>query len=47
MFDLIPKMLLFPVKKKDSKCYIILHNFINCPVFIDIKQTLHYNVALE
>ena len=42
MFDLIPKMLLFPVKKKDSKWYIILHNFINCPVFIDIKQTLHY-----
>ena len=29
---------------------MILHNlydFINCPAFIDIKQTLHYKVALE
>ena len=27
--------------------YIILYNFISCPVLIDIKQTLHYKVALE
>ena len=29
---------------------MILHNFINfinCPVFIDLKQTLHYKVAIK
>ena len=26
--------------------YIILYHFMNCPVFKDIKQTLHYKVAL-
>ena len=27
--------------------YIILYDFINCPAFADIKQTLHYKVAIE
>ena len=27
--------------------YIILYDFINCPAFVDIKQTLHDNVAIE
>ena len=27
--------------------YIILYNFINCPAFVDIKQTLHDKVAIE
>ena len=27
--------------------YIILHDFINCPAFVDNKQTLHYQVAIE
>ena len=27
--------------------YIILYDFINCPTFVDIKQTLHYKVAIE
>ena len=30
--------------------YILLRNlydFINCPAFGDIKQTLHYKVAIE
>ena len=27
--------------------YIILYDFINCPAFVDIKQTLHYKVARE
>ena len=38
---------LLPVKKKETYLiwyYIILYTFINCPVFIDIKQTLHYKV---
>ena len=47
MFDLFPKMLLLPVKKKDAKYYIILHDFINCPAFTDIKQTLRYKAATE
>ena len=27
--------------------YIILYGFINCPAFIDIKQTLHHKGAME
>ena len=27
--------------------YIILYDFINCPAFVDIKQTLHDKVATE
>ena len=27
--------------------YITLYDFINCPAFIDIKQTLDYKVAIE
>ena len=27
--------------------YIILYGFINCPAFVDIKQTLLYKVAIE
>ena len=23
---------------------IILYDFVNCPAFVDIKQTLHYQV---
>ena len=26
---------------------IILFDFVNCPAFVDIKQTLHYKVAIE
>ena len=47
MFDLVPKMLLLPVTKKDAKYYIFFYNFINCPGFIDIKQTLRYKAAIE
>ena len=39
-------MPLLPVKKTNKYLiwfYIILYNFINCPVFKNIKQTLHYN----
>ena len=27
--------------------YIMLNDIINCPAFLDIKQTLHYKVAIE
>ena len=27
--------------------YIILYDFIYCPTFVEIKQTLHYKVAIE
>ena len=30
--------------------YILLHilyDFVNCPAFVDIKQTLGYKVAIE
>ena len=47
IFDCIPKRPLFHVKKKRNKLpyiilhdfYIILHNFINCPNFIDSQLT--------
>ena len=26
--------------------YIILYDFVNCPAFVDIKQTLHYKVGI-
>ena len=38
-------------KEKTNKSYyflfvcMILHDFINCPAFVDIKQTLQYKVA--
>ena len=38
------QLLTFFCKKAPSK---ILYNFINCPVFKDIKYTLHYKVAIE
>ena len=48
MFYFVPKTSLLPVKKKTF--YIILHNvmyhFINCSVFIDIKQSLANLVKL-
>ena len=47
MFDCLPKMPLLPVKKKKKLSYMILRNFTNCPVFINIKQTLDYKVAIE
>ena len=53
MVDCVAKTSLLPVKKKETNCndfrlfYMILYNLINCPVFIDIKQTLHYKVAIE
>ena len=49
MFNCVPKTTLLRAKKKETLCYMILHNFINfinCPVFIDIKQTLHYEVPI-
>ena len=27
--------------------FIILCDFVNLPAFVDIKQTLHYKVAIE
>ena len=27
--------------------FITLYDFVNCPAFVDIKQTLHYKVAIE
>ena len=50
MFDCVPKTPLMPVKKKETNpigFYIILYNFISCPVFRDIKKTLYYKVAIE
>ena len=36
-------------ERNKLSCMILhnLYNFINCPVFIDIKPTLHYKVAIE
>ena len=50
MFDCVPKTPLLPVKKKTNLydfMYFTQYNFINYPVFIDIKQTLRYKVAIE
>ena len=54
MFDCVSKIPLLPVKKRKqillynfTLFYKISYNFIACPVFIDIKQTLHYKVATE
>ena len=39
--------------KDKQVIFIILHtftwfyDFINCPAFVDIQQTLHYKVAIE
>ena len=50
MFDCVPKMPCCLYRKKEENYlksfYIILYNFLNCPVLIDIKQTLHYKVAI-
>ena len=27
--------------------FSMLNDFVNCPAFADIKQTLHYKVAVE
>ena len=38
-----------PVKKKEINLtlfYIVLYDFINCPAFVDIKQTLCYKLAI-
>ena len=49
MFNCAPKTPLLPVKKKKANYltwfYIISYNFLNYPVFIDIKQTLHYKFS--
>ena len=43
----------FAWKEKRSKLYyftcfyVMLYDFLNCPACIDIKQTLHYKVAIE
>ena len=38
-------------EKRNKLNYIILHTFtwffINCPAFGDIKQTLHFKLAVE
>ena len=53
MFYCVQETPLLPGKKKETNLYdfisfyIILYNFINCPVFIDIKQALHYEVVIE
>ena len=48
MFDCVPKMHLFSVKKKETNhvrsIYIISNNFI---CFIGIMEAVHYKVALE
>ena len=37
----------FACKEKRNKLsYIKLHTFTYCPAFVDIKQTLHYKVAI-
>ena len=52
MFDCVPKTPLLPVKKREVNYLftffcIILYYFINFAGFIDIKQTLHYKIAIE
>ena len=48
MFEYVPKGLFVACKEKRSKLfYMILNNFINCLALIDIKETLHYKIALE
>ena len=32
-------------RNKFSYFFIILYDFVNCPAFVDIKQTLHYNIT--
>ena len=27
--------------------YMVLYDFINCPAFVDIKQTLSYKLAIK
>ena len=41
-------------EKRNKLTYIILHtfnvilyDFTNCSVFLDVKQTLHYKLAME
>ena len=47
-------MLGYVACKEKNKCLyyftlfsIILYDFVNCPAFVDIKQTLHYKVGIE
>ena len=48
MFDWGSKNASVTCKEKRSKLlYMVLHNFINCPVFIDITQIVRYEVATE
>ena len=52
MLDCVTKFTLLPVKTNYLYYQIILndftfHNFINCPVFIDVKLTLYHEVAIE
>ena len=52
MLDCVTKLTLLPVKKNYLYYQIILndftfYNFINCPVFIDVKLTLYHEVAIE
>ena len=42
-----PKTASVACKEKSKLSYKILHNFINSPVFINIKKTLHYKVGIE
>ena len=35
------------LQRKKKLFYIILYDFIKCPAFVDIKQTLHCKVAIE
>ena len=30
-----------------SYFYIILYDFVNCPAFVDFRQTLDYKVAIK
>ena len=34
-------------EKRNELSYMILHNFTNCPIFVDTKQLLHYKVAVK
>ena len=49
MFECVLKTPLLPVKKKANSLiyYIILFNFINCPVFKNSTKTLRHKVAIE
>ena len=46
MFNCVQKIPLLPGMKKTKKKNKT-KQITNCPVFIDIKQILHYKVAIE